>query len=401
MIIATIGMAFTAIRRNLLRSFLTTLGVVIGVASVIAMVTLGRGATARVTSDISRLGKNLLIVVPGGDRRASTAGSARPFTLDDVRAIRTQVREVSEVAPSSGAAARVVAGNRNYGTGITGADNGYFRVREWRVIRGREFSDGELRAGSPVCILGETVRTELFGSGDPVGATIRVSSVSCKVIGVLEPKGRSTFGDDQDDFLAMPLSTFQRRITGTSHVGAIFVSARRDDLTEDAQHAIEALLRQRRRVHTGDEDDFIVRDLREITDVVQKVTAVLTMLLGAIAAVSLLVGGIGIMNIMLVSVTERTREIGIRMAIGATQGEVLAQFLIEAIALSGFGGLLGIALGLAGSFAATQAMQMPFVVTADVIVGAFVFAALVGVFFGYWPARKASRLHPIDALRFE
>lgn len=401
MILTTIVMALVAIRRNTLRSFLTTLGVVIGVASVIAMVTLARGATASVTSDIASLGNNMLIAMPGADRRFGSQGSASPFTLDDVEAIRSEVHGVQAVAPTSGGAARVVYGSRNWSTGITGADNGYFEVRNWDLVLGRPFTEGELHAGSAVCILGETPRRELFGASDPVGERIRVAAVSCEVIGVLESKGHSTFGEDQDDFLVMPLLAFQRRISGNTNIGAVLISADEHTDTRDVQLETAALLRQRRRVRAGEEDDFLVRDMREVGQVVETVTGVLTTLLGAIAAVSLIVGGIGIMNIMLVAVTERTREIGIRMAIGARSTDVMLQFLVEAITLSLFGGLLGVVLGLAGSYGAALAFHIPFVPGPDVILGAFGFAALVGVFFGFYPARKASRMNPIEALRYE
>ncbi len=401
MIGATILMALTAVRRNAMRSFLTTLGVIIGVASVIAMVTLGRGATASVTRDISALGDNMLIIVPGADRRFGSSASARPFTADDVRAIREEVPSVSNVAPTSGGAGRAVYGNQNWSTGLTGADNAYLRVRNWGVALGREFTDAEVRSGSAVCLLGETPRQKLFGALDPLGESIRVGALSCEVIGILESKGTSTFGEDQDDFILVPLVTFQRRVSGNENIGAILVSARAGVPTRDAQLDLISLLRQRRHVRPGDEDDFIVRDMQEVGQLVGTVTGVLTTLLGAIAAVSLLVGGIGIMNIMLVAVTERTREIGIRMAIGARAGDVLLQFLVEAITLSLLGGVLGICLGLLGSWATTRAFGLPFVPGLDVILGSFLFSALVGVFFGYYPARKAARLNPIEALRYE
>jgi putative ABC transport system permease protein len=397
----TFLMALTAIRRNAMRSFLTTLGVIIGVASVIAMVTLGRGATASVTNDISSLGTNMLIVAPGADRRFGSSSSAQPFTQDDVRAIREEVQSVALVAPTSGGAGRLVYGNQNWSTGITGGDNAYLQVRNWPVVLGRDFTDGEVRAGAAVCILGETPRRELFGAGNPLGERIRVGTTSCEVVGVLESKGTSTFGEDQDDFVLMPLSTFQHRMSGNENIGAILVSARDGVPTRDAQLELMSLLRQRRRIHVGDEDDFVVRDMQEVGQVVSAVTGVLTALLGAIAAVSLLVGGIGIMNIMLVAVTERTREIGIRMAIGARAGDVLLQFLVEAITLSVLGGVMGIALGLLGSWGAARALDMPFVPGMDVIAGSFLFSALVGVFFGYYPAHKAAKLNPIEALRYE
>jgi putative ABC transport system permease protein len=397
---ATIVLSFRAIRRSPMRSILTTLGVVIGVASVIAMVTLGQGATQRVTSDISSLGNNLLIVIPGAQRRTSTSAT-RAFSLSDARAIEDEVPGLAAVAPSSGLGARVVYGSRNWSTGVTGATNEYFAVRNWDVVLGRTFLEGELRAGTPVCVLGETVRRELFGTGDPIGATVRVSHVSCEVIGVLESKGQSTFGEDQDDFMVMPLTAVQRRLIGSSSVGVIAVSARRAEDAREVQARIESLMRQRRRIAEDEEDDFAVRDLREISQVVGAVTGVLTALLGAIAAVSLLVGGIGIMNIMLVSVTERTREIGIRLAIGARAREILWQFLIEAIVLSTLGGIAGIALGLAGSWLAARGLGLPFVWVPEIVLAAFVFAAVVGVFFGWYPALRAARLNPIEALRHE
>lgn len=400
MIAASILLALRSIRRNALRSFLTTTGVVIGVASVIAMVTLARGASSRVTGEIAALGNNLLVAVPGANRRGSP-GASRPFTLADARAIEDQIADAAAVAPSAGAGARVVYGAHNWSTSITGATNEWFRVRGWGLETGRIFREGELRAGTPVCVLGETVRRELFGRGDPLGARIRVASVSCEVIGVLEARGQSTFGDDQDDFLLMPLATVQRRMLGDESVGVIAVSAREGASTARVQSEIERLLRERRRIDAGEEDDFSVRDLREVSEVLSIVGGVLTALLGAIAAVSLLVGGIGIMNVMLVSVTERTREIGIRLAIGARAREILAQFLVEAIVLSTLGGTIGILLGLAGSALAARGLDLPFVIAADVVVGAFVFAALVGVFFGWYPALRAARLDPIEALRHE
>ena len=401
MIITTVLMSLTAIRRNAMRSFLTTLGVIIGVASVIAMVTLARGATASVTNDISAMGSNMLVVVPGADRRFGSSSSAAPFTQNDIAAIGTEVPSVALVAPTSGGAARVVYGNQNWSTGVTGADNNYFRVRNWEVAIGREFLESEIRTGAGVCILGETVRHELFGAGDPTGERVRVGTTSCEVVGVLESKGHSTFGEDQDDFLVLPLVAFQRRISGNENIGAVLVSAREGVPTRDAQLDIVSLLRQRRRVRVGDEDDFVVRDMQEVGQMVSAVTGVLTTLLGAIAAVSLLVGGIGIMNIMLVAVTERTREIGIRMAIGARANDVLLQFLVEAITLSVLGGAVGILVGLGGSWAVTAGFHIPFVPALDVIVGSFLFSGFVGVFFGFYPAYKASRLNPIEALRYE
>ncbi len=401
MIWATILMAIREIRRNTMRSILTTLGIVIGVGSVIAMVTLGRGATAKITADIASMGTNLLIVMPGAERRGPTSGAASPLKLDDARAIEREVAAVSKVAPTSGRSALVVYGNRNYNTGVTGTTNEYFAVRGFTMALGQSFSDAQLQGGTPVCILGATVRKELFGPQDPIGATLRVGSVPCTVVGVLSSKGQSTFGSDQDDFIVMPLSAFHRRIAGNTDVNTIFVSAVSDKATSKAKEQISLLMRERRHLAAAQQDDFMVQDMKEISKTLGNVTGALTALLGAIAGVSLLVGGIGIMNIMLVSVTERTREIGLRLAIGARGSEVLLQFLIEAITLSTLGGAIGVLFGLGISLAATRALKLPFTVVPDIILIAFAFSATVGVAFGFLPARKASRLNPIAALRHE
>ncbi|MBK8170283.1 MAG: ABC transporter permease [Sandaracinaceae bacterium] len=398
---STLLMSFREIRRNTLRSILTTLGVIIGVAAVIAMVTLGQGATARITSDIASLGKNLLFVFPGSARRTTTVTSAPPLRVDDARAVLEEVAGVANVAAAAGRSALVVYGNKNWRTGITGTTNNYFEVREWGIATGRRFTDSELLTGAPVCILGATPRRELFGNQDPLGAQVRAGNVSFEVIGVLTEKGRSTFGDDQDDFVAIPLATFHRRVAGNTDVGVMYVSASESTETSNVQRGVEALMRQRRGIPEDGEGDVIVRDTKEISDLASKATGVLTALLGAIASVSLLVGGIGIMNIMLVSVTERTREIGLRLAIGARASEVLLQFLVEATVLSTLGGVLGIALGLGGSYLAAHALKLPFVFIPQIVVVAFVFSGMVGIAFGYFPARKAAKLNPIDALRYE
>jgi putative ABC transport system permease protein len=401
MIWSTILMALREVRRNTMRSLLTTLGIVIGVASVIAMVTLGRGATAKITTDIANMGTNLLIVSPGSERRGPTSGTAVALKLEDARAITREANAVADVAPTANKGALVVYGNKNWSTLITGSTNSYFAIRGYVLSAGTMFSDADLQGGAPVCVLGTTVRRELFGAQDPLGASIRIGAVSCTVMGVLESKGQSTFGQDQDDFVIMPLTAFQRRVAGNSDVGAIYVSAVSDSATDKAKAQIEALMRERRRVASGQNDDFSVQDMKEISKTLGSVTGALTALLGAIAGVSLLVGGIGIMNIMLVSVTERTREIGIRLAIGARGREVLLQFLIEAVTLSAMGGLVGMLLGLGGSYAATRALGIPFTVSVDILVIALVFSATVGIAFGFFPARKAARLNPIEALRHE
>ncbi len=401
MVFATLLMALREIRRNVMRSVLTTLGIVIGVGAVIMLVTLGQGATDKVTADISKMGVNMLTVVPGAERRGGTSVGAAPLTMDDARAIRREIAGVTAVAPSSGRGLLVVYANKNWSTTVTGVTNEYFAVRDLKLETGRAFSDVELQGGMPACILGSTVLKELFGRQDPLGAAVRVGKVSCRVIGTTVSKGQNTFGMDQDDFVLMPLVAFQRRIAGNSDIGAISLSAASEGAIAKAKEQLTALMRERRKVAVGAPDDFSVRDMKEIADTLSSVTAALTTLLGAVAAVSLLVGGIGIMNIMLVSVTERTREIGIRMAIGARAHEVLLQFLVEAVMLSLLGGVIGMGLGLGGSYAAGRALGFPFHVMPQVVVIAFVFSAAVGVAFGFFPARRAARLNPIDALRHE
>jgi putative ABC transport system permease protein len=401
MIWATIVMALGEIRRNTMRSMLTTLGIVIGVASVILMVTLGQSVTAKVTSDISSMGTNLLIVMPGAERRGPASTTAPSFEIEDVKAIAREIKAADKVAPSANRSVLVVYGNRNWNTAVTGSTNEYFDVRGFTIERGRNFSDEQLQGGTAVCVLGATVCRELFGSQDPIGASIRVGVVSCTVIGVAAPKGKGTFGPDPDDFVVMPLVTFQRRIAGNTDIGAIYVSAVNSRLTTKAKDQIDLLMRERRRIAPGQSNDFSVDDMKEITNTLGNVTNVLTALLSAIAGVSLIVGGIGIMNIMLVSVTERTREIGIRLSIGARAWEVLLQFLVEAVTLATFGGALGIVLGLGLSFAATRFLSLPFIVIPQIIVIAFGFSGSVGIAFGFFPARKASRLNPIEALRHE
>ncbi|MBI5041711.1 MAG: ABC transporter permease [Gammaproteobacteria bacterium] len=394
-------LALREIRRNVLRSFLTILGIVIGVAAVIVMVTLGGGATAQVTAQIASLGTNLLMVRPGQRMGFGQMSTAAQFDLADAEAIEREIRSVLAIAPASSAPTTAVFGNRNWSTSITGIDNRYFGVRNWTLASGREFTASELRAGSSVCIIGATVRKELFGAQDPFGNKLRLEKLSCEVIGLLQAKGQSTMGSDQDDLVLMPLRTFQRRIAGTQDIGLIQVSVRDGASTEQVKQDIEELLRTRRHISPSEDDDFQVLDMKEITQMLAGTTQVLTALLGAVAAVSLLVGGIGIMNIMLVSVTERTREIGIRLAIGALEREVLMQFLVEAVVLAAFGGLTGIVLALAASVVLADLMSIPFVFNPGIVVLAFLFSAAVGVIFGFFPARKAARLDPIEALRHE
>jgi putative ABC transport system permease protein len=401
MIGTTLILALREVRRNTLRSFLTMLGIVIGVGSVIALVTIGGGASAKVTQDIAKLGDNLLIVSPGGQRRSGGFSQASGFDKDDVEAIRRDILGVERVAPTSNRSALAVWGNRNWQTSVTGTTNEYLDVRGYSLSAGRRFSDGEETSAQPICIIGSTVKKELFGNTDPIGASIRLDKLSCEVIGVLGSKGQSGMGQDQDDVVLVPLRTVQRRLAGTNDVSTIYVTAAASRSTARVKAQIEELMRERRRIAPRAEDNFSVRDMQEIAETMSAATGTLTALLGAIAAVSLVVGGIGIMNIMLVNVTERTREIGIRLAIGALAGEVLLQFLVEAVVLSLIGGALGITIGLAGSYAATRALGVPFVVAPDILILAFAFSAFIGVAFGYLPAHKAARLNPIEALRHE
>ncbi len=398
---STLVMAVREVRRNTMRSILTGLGIVIGVAAVILMVTIGDSASRKVTIDIGKLGSNLLIVMPGSERRGPIAATAPPLTSADAAAIAAAASAVGQVAPAASKSVLAVVGNHNHNTLATGSTNAYFGVRSYAIARGRVFTDAELQAGALACVIGETVRRELFRNQDPLGATLRVDRLSCTVVGVLVSKGSATLGGDQDDLIVMPLLAVQRRLTGSTDLGAVFVSAIDERSTTRAKTQIEQLLRQRRRIQPGQADDFMVQDMKEITKTLGTVTGILTALLAAIAAVSLLVGGIGIMNIMLVSVTERTREIGIRLSIGALGREVLFQFLVEAVVLSTLGGLIGLVAGLVGSALLCSALGLPFAIVPWVVVLAVAFSVAVGVGFGYFPARRAAALDPIEALRHE
>ncbi|RYC17294.1 ABC transporter permease [Ciceribacter ferrooxidans] len=397
----TVKLALRAISRNLLRSFLTVLGVVIGVAAVIAMVTIGNGTTAQVTAEISKLGTNLLFVRPGqfGPGRAST--SAKSFTLRDVEAIRDQINGLQAVAPVNQSSQVAIFGGENHTTTVVGTISDYFTAMDWNFTSGRAFLSTEERGGQAVCVIGNTVRSELFGSTPALEQKIRVGSVSCDVIGILKKKGQSGMGTDQDDIVVMPIKVFQRRVGGNTDVSSITLSARDGVSTAKVQADVERLLRERRKIIAGREDDFSVNDMAQMASTLTGTTTLMTGLLGAVAAVSLLVGGIGIMNIMLVSVTERTREIGIRLAIGALEKQVLMQFLVEAVTLSLSGGIIGILLGLGLAYGAVVLLNVPFVTSPSVIALAFVFSAAIGMIFGYFPARRAAQMNPIEALRHE
>ena len=396
----TILLALRAIRRNLLRSFLTVLGIVIGVAAVITMVTLGNGATRSVTDQISAMGSNLLIVIPG--QRFGPGGDNAPrFKVADADAVRAQVSAARLVAPVVNSSATAVFQANNWSTMVTGSTSDYFTAGNWEFAAGRAFTDAEDRAGRAVCVIGETVRNKLFGAGDPVGEEIRVRQFACEVVGLLKSKGQSAMGSDQDDVIVMPLRTVQRRLTGNNDVGRMMIAADQGRSIDAVKAQVTELMRERRNVADNEDDDFRVMDTRQLAQTLTSTTKILTMLLAAVAAVSLLVGGIGIMNIMLVSVTERTREIGTRLAIGALEREVLMQFLVEAVVLAGLGGLAGIVLATVASVAMAKLMGVPYLFSPGINLLSFGFATAIGVMFGYFPARRAASLNPIEALRHE
>ena len=394
-------LAMREIRNNLLRAALTTLGIIIGVGAVIAMVTLGNGATQSVTDSISNIGNNLLFITPGQRRSGGPPTAAPYFQMSDADMLRREVPSLSHVVPTSQASASAILGNRSHTTTVSGSTIEYFAARNLKIISGRAFNETEDRTGKSVCVIGETVRHELFGGQDPVGQRIRLNKITCDVIGLLEAKGRNTFGQDQDEVVIMPIRAVQRRLIGNNDVYIIMVQVQNEAGVPHAKSEIANIMRVRRHITPGQQNNFDVQDLREIGNIITNVTGILTAFLAAVAAVSLLVGGIGIMNVMLVSVTERTREIGIRLAIGARERDVLLQFLIEAVVLSGLGGMVGICLGLAGAWAGTTALELPFLFEPGIILIAVLFSAAVGVAFGYFPARRAARLDPIEALRHE
>ncbi|GEO12782.1 ABC transporter permease [Microvirga aerophila] len=408
-LLEAIRSAFSAILANALRSLLTMLGIVIGVAAVITMVAIGSGARNLVDWQIRSLGANLAIVTPGNVTQGGArlgAGAASTLTDEDAQAIRREVDGVVAAAPFVQGAAQVVAGGSNWGTRIYGIDLDWFEAREWEVADGRSFDPEELRRGDIVIILGQTVARNLFGEEDPLDKTVRVRNVPFRVIGVMAPKGQSAFGQDQDDVIFVPLDAGRRRVIGRNYakdgsVGSIFVKFANEQDIEPGIESITHLLRQRHRVVGEQEDDFAIRNLTEIANTASASANTLSILLAAVAAVSLLVGGIGIMNIMLVSVTERTREIGLRLAVGARPRDILSQFLIEATTLSTIGGGLGVALGAGAAYLVAQMAGWPSLVSTNAIVIAVGFSALVGIFFGFYPASRAAKLDPIEALRRE
>lgn len=406
-LVASLRIALRALMVNKMRSGLTMLGIIIGVGAVIAMIAVGSGAKKRIADQIASMGSNILIVLSGSSTSGGLrhgAGTIPTLTVEDSKAIRSEVPGVRLVAPHLSGVAQVIYGNQNWSTVVYGTIPDLLEIREWSLQSGRIFTQQDLDGAAKVCLLGKTVADNLFGGIDPIGQVVRIKKVPFTVIGVLNPKGQSTFGTDQDDTIFVPLTTAQKRLFGQQFPGmvrVITVQAREPELMKTVEEQIIELLRQRHRIQPGQENDFSVRNLTEVATSAEESARVMSLLLGAIASISLIVGGIGIMNIMLVSVTERTREIGIRIAVGAKGKDILLQFLTESLVLSLVGGTLGIGIGIVGTYILSHFTQWPVLFSIEAIGLAFFFAGSVGVFFGFYPARKASLLNPIEALRYE
>jgi len=406
-LLASLRIALRALMVNKLRSALTMLGIIIGVGAVIAMIAVGSGAKKRIAEQIASMGSNLLIVMSGSSTSGGFrfgAGTVPTLTVDDAKAIQNEIPAVRYTAPSITGVVQVVFGNQNWSTVAFGTTPEMLDIREWSLSSGRVFTQQDVDGATKVCILGKTVAENLFGGTDPVGQIVRIKKVPFVVVGVLSPKGQSTWGQDQDDTIFVPLTAAQKRLFGMQFPGmvrSISVQAREPELMKEAEDQITDLLRQRHRIQPNQENDFSVRNLAEVMSSQEESARVMSLLLGAIASISLIVGGIGIMNIMLVSVTERTREIGIRIAVGAKGRDILLQFLIESLVLSLIGGMMGIGLGVAGTLVLATFTQWPTLFSMEAILLAFIFSGSVGVFFGFYPARKASLLNPIEALRYE
>jgi putative ABC transport system permease protein len=401
---ATLKIALRALARNKMRSALTMLGIIIGVGAVIAMVGVGQGAQQKVQDQIASMGTNLLFVSSGSVNRGGMrmgSGQTKTLVYDDMKAIQREIPAVANAAPGAGSSAQVVYNNQNWNTRITGTEPQYFKVRDWPIAQGASFSQEDVHLAANVAVIGETVRQNLFAATDPIAQTIRIGNLPFQVVGVLAPKGQSGMGQDQDDTIVIPITTLQKKISGQNWLQFIMVSAVSQPASYAAQQQISSLLRDRHRIRPGQDDDFFVRNLADVAELADASSKVMTYLLASIAGVSLIVGGIGIMNIMLVSVTERTREIGIRIAIGATEQDVQRQFLSESVVLSLIGGAIGILFGVGSSLIITKTLGWAVLISPMAIVAAVIFSMAVGIFFGFYPARKASQLDPIEALRFE
>jgi putative ABC transport system permease protein len=404
-LLAIIRIAMRALARNKLRSILTMLGIIIGVGAVIAMVSVGQGAQQQAQQQIAAMGSNMLFVQSGTVNRGGMRmgwGATKTLIYDDMTAIMRECPSVKSAAPGSQASAQVVFGNDNWATTINGTEPQYFDIRSWPMAEGSSFSQDDVTTAANVAVIGETVRKNLFGATDPIGQTVRINNLSFKVVGLLTPKGSSAaMGQDQDDIILVPITTLQKKITGQDWLRWIMVSAVSKDASYTAQQQMTALLRDRHRIRAGQDDDFFIRNLADIADLADQNARLFTILLGSIASISLIVGGIGIMNIMLVSVTERTREIGLRMAVGARAANILRQFLIEAVVLCLIGGAIGILIGRTCSIMVQRILHWPTETSVPAVVAAVLVSASVGIVFGYYPAWKASRLDPIEALRYE
>lgn len=400
-----IKIATNALLRNKFRALLTMLGIIIGVGSVIGMLSIGEGSKKNIQQEISSMGANMIFVRPGQQRRGGVMlgnSDSKSLTLKNVEALQREAQDLTAVSPQVASGGQVVLGNKNWPTTIYGVNNDYLSIRKYELKDGREFTDQEIKSLGKVCILGQTVVDNIFDKGvDPIGQTIRFGKIPFKVIGVLKEKGENSMGNDQDDMILAPYTTVQRRILAITYIQSILASAVSEDKSEQAISEIETILRSDHKLKQGDEDDFEVRSQAEMIQTFSSVSDMLTMLLGAIAGISLLVGGIGIMNIMFVSVTERTREIGLRMSVGGRGNDIMAQFLIEAVMLSVLGGAIGVLFGILISYVAASILSFPLVLISNAIILSFVVCSAIGVFFGWYPARKAANLNPIDALRYE
>ncbi len=400
-----VRIAVKALKRNKFRAFLTMLGIIIGVGSVIAMLAIGQGSKKSIQDQMSGMGTNLIFAIPGSQQRGGVRlgnSSTQTMTMEDVEAIRKECPSISEVSPQVRASGQAVFGNQNWPTTAYGVSQNYLGIRKYDLEEGRIFTDREVQTFAKVCLIGKTVENNLFQNGlDPLGQTIRFNNIPFKVIGVLEPKGENGMGQDQDDLLIAPYTAIQKRILAITHIQGIYASAASEKLNEKAIDEITQTLRQTHKIKPGEEDDFRVMSQSELVQTFSSISDVLTALLGAIAGISLLVGGIGIMNIMYVSVTERTREIGLRMSVGGKGNDILMQFLIESLMLSVMGGVIGILLGSAATWIIASIMNWPVVIMTSSVVFAFLVCSAIGIFFGWYPARKAAGLNPIDALRYE